>query len=114
MGVLVNTALLLTVYLPLTVAAMFLTASLLEISFGEFGPAVLKIAGIYVFVSALHDVGATVGHPLLGWVVGLGALLILYGKAFNLTATELVGVVLVIAVVRTLLSLALRSLLAAA
>jgi hypothetical protein len=114
MGVLVSMALLLAVNLPFTLGAMFITAYLLDINFGEFGPAVLKIAGISVFASALFDVGARVGHPILGWVVSLGASLFLYGKVFDLTPTELVGVVLVVAVVRALLGLALGSLIGAA
>jgi hypothetical protein len=102
MIVMVKTALLLVVYLPLTIVAMFIAARLLEINFGEFGPAVLKIAGVYVFASALQEIGATVGHPIVGWVVGLAVSLYLYGKAFDLNAVELLSVVLVVAVVRVL------------
>jgi hypothetical protein len=113
MGALVGRALLLAVDLPFTLGAMFLTAYLLDISFGEFGPAVLKIAGVSVLASALFDVGDRAGHPILGWVVGLVASLVLYGKVFDLTATELVSVMFVVAVAKSLLILALRSLVGA-
>ena len=40
---------LLLIYLPITIAAMFIAAPWLDLAFGEFGPAIAKIAGIYVF-----------------------------------------------------------------
>src|SRR5271156_1946874 len=44
------------VYLPMTVATMFIAAPLLGVTFGELGPAIVKIAGIYVFSFAVQDV----------------------------------------------------------
>ena len=111
-SVLLGIGILLLVYLPLTIIAMFIAAPILDISFGEFWPAVLKIAGLFIFTSALQDVGSTVGHPVLGWIVGLAASLFLYSKAFGLTAWETIEAVFVVAVVRELLGLAIRSLLA--
>ena len=57
--------LLLLIYLPITIAAMFIAAPLVDVTFGEFGPAVVKIAGICVFTFAIQDVTATMAHP--GW-----------------------------------------------
>ncbi len=62
--------------------------ALVDVTFGEFGPAVLKIARIYVFTSAIQDVAATTVHPALGWALGLGASLALFSKAFELTFGE--------------------------
>jgi hypothetical protein len=102
---------LLLIYLPITVVAMFIAAPLLDLTFGEFGPAIAKIAGIYVFTSAAQDVAGTIVHPALGWAAGLGASLALYSKAFGLTFGEAVKAVFVIAVVRMLLAWAIASLL---
>jgi hypothetical protein len=102
---------LLLVYLPITIAAMFIAAPLVDVTFGEFGPAVLKIAGIYVFTSAIQDVTATTIHPALGWALGLGASLALFGKAFELTFGEAAKAVFVIAAVRGLLAFAIATLL---
>jgi hypothetical protein len=110
-SVLLDIGILMVVYLPLTIIAMFIAASVLEISFGEFGPAILKIAGIYVFTAALLDVGSTLGHPILGGLLSLVASLLLYSQAFGLTALETIGAVVVVAVVRGLLGLAIGSLL---
>jgi hypothetical protein len=102
---------LLLIYLPTTVAAMFIAAPMLDITFGEFGPAIAKIAGIYVFTFAIQDVAGTIVYPALGWAVGSGTSLALYGKAFGLTVGESVKAVFVIAVVRMLLAWAIASLL---
>jgi hypothetical protein len=59
----------------------------------------------------LQDVGATIVHPALGWALGLGASLVLFAKASELSYGEAVKAVLVIAVVRGLLTLAIASLL---
>jgi hypothetical protein len=109
-GVFLDIGILLVVYLPLTILAMFIAAPLLDVTFGEFGPAVLKIAGLFMFTAGLLDVGSTVGHPVLGWIVAYGASLFLYSKVFSLTAMETIGAVLVVAVVRGLLTLAIGSL----
>jgi hypothetical protein len=101
----------LLIYPPITIAAMFIAASVLDLTFGEFGPAIVKIAGIYVFSSAVQDVGSTMVHPALGWVLGLGASLALFSKAFNLTFGEAVKAVFVITVVRGLLAFAIASML---
>ena len=84
---------------------------MLDLTFGEFGPAIVKIAGIYVFSSALQDVGTTMVHPAMGWVLGLGASLVLFSKAFELTFGEAVKAVVVIGLVRGLLALAITSML---
>jgi hypothetical protein len=109
-GVLIGVGVLLVVYLPLTIAAMFIAAPLLDISFGELGPAVLKIAGLYVFTAALADVVGTVAHPVAGVLLALVVSLVLYSKAFGLTAVETVKAVFVVAVVRGLLGFAIGSL----
>ena len=108
---LLGIGLLLLIYLPITIAAMFIAAPLVDVTFGEFGPAVLKIAGIYVFSSAIQDVAATTVHPALGWALGLGASLALFRKAFELDSGEAIKAVFVIAVVRGLLALAIASML---
>jgi hypothetical protein len=64
-----------------------------------------------VFTSAVQDVAATMVHPVLGWVLGLGALLALFSKAFDLTFGEAIKAVFVIAVVRGLLAVAIASML---
>ena len=74
---------------------------------------VAKIAGIYVFSSAVQDVGATMVHPVFGWILGLGVSLVLFGKAFELISGEAIKAVFVIAVVRGLLTLATASAMAA-
>jgi hypothetical protein len=108
---LLGIGLLLLIYLPITIAAMFIAAPIVDVTFGEFGPAVLKIAGIYVFSSAVQDVGSTTVHPALGWALGLVAMLVLFHKAFELSPGEAVKAVFVIAVVRGLLTLAIASML---
>jgi hypothetical protein len=108
---LLGLGLLLLIYLPITIAAMFIASPLVDVTFGEFGPAVLKIAGIYVFSSAIQDVAATTVHPAFGWVLGLAASLALFRKAFELEMGEAVKSVFVIWVVRGLLALAIASLL---
>ena len=110
-AMLLGLGLLLGIYLPITIAAMFIAAPLVDVTFGEFGPAVLKIAGIYVFSSAIQDVAATTVHPALGWALGLGASLALFRKAFELDSGEAIKAVFVIWVVRGLLALAIASLL---
>ena len=110
-AMLLGLGLLLVIYLPITIAAMFIAAPLVDVTFGEFGPAILKIAGIYVFSSALQDVGATIVHPALGWALGLGASLALFRKAFELETGEAVKAVFVIWVVRGLLAFAIASML---
>jgi hypothetical protein len=113
-GVLVGIAVLFAVDLPFSLAALFIAAYLLDIDFGEFGPAVLKLAAVGVFAGAWFDAGARAGHPILGGVVGVGASLFLYGKLFKLTAAELLGVVLVFAVTKSLIYLAIGSMFRAA
>ena len=108
---LLGIALVLLIYLPITIAAMFIAAPLVDVTLGEFGPAIVKIAGIYVFTFAIQDVVATMVHPALGWIVGLGASLALFSKAFKLTLGEAVKAVFVIGVVRGLLALAIASML---
>jgi hypothetical protein len=89
-AMLLGIGLLLLIYLPVTIAAMFIAAPLVDVTFGEFGPAIVKIAVIYVFTFAIQDVAATMAHPVLGWVPGLGASLALFSKAFELTIGEAV------------------------
>jgi hypothetical protein len=108
-SVLMNIGVLLVVYLPLTIIAMFIAAPILDISFGELGPAILKIAGLYIFTAALQDVGGTMGHPILGGILALGLSLFLYSKAFSFTAMETIGAVFVVAVVRGLIGWAIGS-----
>ena len=109
-SVLLGIAIALLIYLPITIVAMFIAASILDITFGEIRPAILKIAGIFVFTAALQDVGSTFGHPILGWAVGLGASLVLYSKAFGLSAMEGISAVFVLGIVRFLLGLAIAAL----
>jgi hypothetical protein len=108
-GVLINIGLLLVVYLPLTIIAMFIAAPILDLSFGELRPAILKIAGLYIFTAAVQDVGGAMGHPILGGIIALGLSLFLYSKAFSFTAMETIEAVIVVAVVRGLISWAIGS-----
>ena len=108
---LLGIGLLLLIYLPITIAAMFIAAPLVDVTFGEFGPAVVKIAGICVFTFAIQDVAAAMAHPALGWIVALGVSLALFSKAFELTFGEAAKAVFVIGVVRGLLALAIASML---
>jgi hypothetical protein len=110
-AMLMGAGLLLLIYLPTTIAAMFVAAPVLDVTFGEFWPAVAKIAGIYVFSTAVQDVGVTMIHPVAGWAIGLAALFALFRPAFGLTPAETVKAVLLIAVVRGLLAFAIASML---
>jgi hypothetical protein len=110
--VLLGTGVLLVIYLPLTILGLFVASLVLDISFGEFWAAVLKIAGIYVFAAAIQDVGGTVVHPLLGVALAGLAMLYLYGKAFRLSFGEAIATVLVVAVVRVTLQFAIGALVA--
>jgi hypothetical protein len=110
--VLLGTGAVLLTYVPVTILGLFVAARVLDISFGDFWPAVLKIAGIYAFANAIQDVGATVVHPLLGWALAGLAMLILYGKAFCLSFGEAVAAVLVVGLVRGILQFVIVSLLA--
>jgi hypothetical protein len=110
--VLLGTGVLLVIYLPLTILGLFVASLVLDISFGEFWPAVLKIAGIYVFAAAIQDVCGTVVHPLLGWALAGLAMLFLYSKAFRLSFGEAIASVLVVVVVRVTLQFAIGALVA--
>ena len=110
--VLLGTGVLLVIYLPLTLLGVVVASLVLDISFGEFWPAVLKIAGIYVFAAAIQDVGGTIVHPLLGGALAGLAMLFLYGKAFRLSGGEAIATVLVVALVRVILQFAIGALLA--
>jgi hypothetical protein len=108
---LLGLGLLLLIYLPITIAAMFIAAPIVDVTFGELGPAVLKIAGIYLFSSAVEDVGATTVHLAVGWALGLIAMVALFRKAFELSPGEAVKSVIVIALVRGLLAVSITSIL---
>jgi hypothetical protein len=110
--VLLGTGVLLVIYLPVTILGIYIASLVLDISFGEFWPAVLKIAGIYVFAAAIQDVGGTVVHPLLGLALSGLAMLFLYGKAFRLSFGEAIATVLAVAVVRVILQFAIGILVA--
>src|SRR5271157_1039205 len=110
--VLFGTGVLLVIYLPLTILGLFVASLVLDISFGEFWPAVLKIAGIYVFASAIQDVGGTVVHPLLGVALAGLAMPFLCLKAFRLSFGEAIATVLVVAVVMAILHFAIGILVA--
>ena len=68
--VLLGSGIVLLIYVPATILGVFVAARVLDISFGDFWPAVLKIAAICVFANAIQDVGGTVVRPLLGWCPG--------------------------------------------
>jgi hypothetical protein len=110
--VLLGTGIVLVIYVPVTILGLFFAAWELDISFGDFWPAVLKIAGICVFAAAVQDVGGTVVHPLLGWALAGLTMLFLYGKAFRLSFGEAFASVLVVAVVREIVQFAIGTLVA--
>jgi len=110
--VLLGSGIVLLIYVPATILGLFVVARVLDISFGDFWPAVLKIAAICVFANAIQDVGGTVVHPLLGWALAGLAMLFLYGKAFRLSFGEALATVLVVAVVRAMLQFGIGLLLA--
>jgi hypothetical protein len=112
MMALLGTGVLLVIYVPVTILGLFVASRVLDISFGDFWTAVLKIAGIYVFAAAIQDVGGTVVHPLLGVALAGLAMLFLYGKAFRLSFGEAIATSLAVAAVRVTLQFAIGALVA--
>ncbi len=109
--VFLSVGLVLLIYLPITIGAMFIAAPLVDLTFGELGPAVAKMAGIYVLTVAILDVATTISHPILGWLAALVVSLALFARAFELTLFDAIKAVLVIGLVRGLLELAIGSML---
>jgi hypothetical protein len=86
--VLLEVALRLAVGLPVTIAALFLVAAVLGITFGPLNSAVLKLASISVFSNALVLVGMLLGQPLIGWLVALVVSWYLFSLFFDLDLQE--------------------------
>jgi hypothetical protein len=97
---LLGIALILVVYVPLTIAAMYLTASLLGMAFGFLNTAILKLAAISVFTLSLNQVGDWLGHPAVGWLVAILVSFYLFSNFFDLDFQETVLAVVVISVIR--------------
>jgi hypothetical protein len=55
----------LVIQIPVTILAMYVLASLLGISYGNLGSAMLKLAAISIFVEGLAFAGTLLGFPLL-------------------------------------------------
>jgi hypothetical protein len=108
---LLGIALTLIVYIPLTVGAMYLTASLPGVSFGILKTAVLNLAAITVFAHAPNQVADWLRHPLLGWLAAVAASLFLFSYCFDLDIRETVLSSVAILVIRFVLGMGVALLL---
>jgi hypothetical protein len=95
----------LLIYVPLTVAAMYLAASLLGVSYGILKTAMLKLAAIALFTGSLHLVGDWLGYPISSWLVAALVSLYLFSNCFDLDIRETVLSVIAISVIRFVLLL---------
>jgi hypothetical protein len=111
-GALVGIVLYLVLYVPLTVAAMYIVASFLGVSFGFLNTALLKLAGITLFTLSLNEIGNWLGIPILGWLVALIATYFLFSYCFYLDAMETIKSVVLISAIRYVLGLMIAAILA--
>jgi hypothetical protein len=104
-------ALVLAVYVPLTVAAMYPTAALLGMSFGFLKTAILKLAAITVFTLSLNQVADWWGYPVVGWIVAVAVSLYLFSYAFDLDFVETLLAAAAISIIRFALGMGVAFLL---
>jgi hypothetical protein len=104
-------ALVLLISVPLTIAAMYIVAGLLGVSFGLLKTAVLKLAAIAVFSTAVNVLANGAGHPLLGWLGSVAVTFYLFSQFFDLDLLETFLSVVLISVLRFVLALGIAELL---
>lgn len=112
-GALIALAIILALYLPLTVAAMYIVAGILGVSFGILKTAILKLAAITLFTAAIDQVGAWVGLPVTGFLVAVAASFFLFSYFFDLDARDTILSVILISVLRWCLGLVVAVMVAA-
>jgi len=83
-------AIILLLYLPITVGLMFPVAYLLSVSFGFIHTAILKIAAIVLLSLAIDWWARYYDHPLVGWIFSVLLTLALFSYFFDLDARETV------------------------
>lgn len=103
--VLASIALILLLYVPLTIAAMYIVAVLLDISYGFLKTALLKLASITIFSVSLNHLGEWFGVWILGWLFALAATYYLFSSFFDLDIHDTVYSVIGISVIRFFLGL---------
>lgn len=81
-------ALIFLFYIPGIILAMYLTASILKVSFGLLGPALLKMGGLVLCSLALNLYAADQGWILLGWLGGLVLTYLVFSRAFDFEFTD--------------------------
>jgi hypothetical protein len=104
-GAMVGVVLYLVLDVPLTIAAMYVVASFLGISFGFLNTAILKLAGITLFTLGLNVIGDAVGFPILGGLLAVIATYFLFSYCFYLEVMETILAVVSISVVLRVLTL---------
>jgi hypothetical protein len=110
---LVHVGVILLVFVPFTILAMIPVAALLKISFGILKTAILKLAAITTFTTALQMLGALWGFYFFGLFLAVVVSYFLFSKFFDLDARATVLAVILIAVIRILAWMLVASLLAA-
>ena len=104
-GALIALAFILALYLPLTVAAMYIVAGILGVSFGILKTAILKLAAITLFTAAIDQVGAWIGFPVTGLLASVIVSFFLFSNFFDLDARDTILSVILISIIRYCLSL---------
>jgi len=93
----------------LAVGACFLAASMLKTSYGNLGPAILKLAACFAFPTAVAMV-----IPVFGWVVSLALYLALIAWLFELDFWDVIATAVIIWLVRLVTLLVVASAIGAA
>jgi len=111
-GALLDIVVYLVIYVPLTIAAMYLTAYIFGLAFGFLKTAVIKLAAISVFTEAVDKLGDWLGHPFVGWIAAVLVTYYLFSYCFDLDFRETVLAVIVISIIRFCLGIGIFLLLA--
>lgn len=98
-------ALVLFFYLPSVIAAMYLTAWILGVSFGIFKTALLKMAGLLLFTLALNLYGEHYHLLIWSWLAGVALTYLLFSQAFDLEFQDVLFSVLLISLFRLTLAI---------
>ena len=112
-GALIGLTIILAIYLPLTVAAMYIVAGIIGVSFGILKTAILKLAAITLFTAAINQIGDWLGFPISAWFVAVGVSFFLFSNFFDLDARDTVYSVILISVIRFCLGMLVAALVAA-
>ena len=111
-GALLVVGVTLAVSIPITLLGVMIAAPVLGLSFGYLGHALLKLAAIIVGPSAIGEIAMyLLGGDLFGWFIGLFVTLGFYRglmqALFDLDSDDAIKCIIIIAVVRYAVSIAI-------